>query len=85
MNKKEQYTLHIFSHLQQLFQEDCENYIEIIPEDDDLTLFFHCLTAAGCMLFNRITGNDFNMLKFNQLQNSLCFQYANEKEVEVGD
>ena len=83
MNKKEQYTLHILSHLQQLFQEDSENYISVKKED--AALFFHCLEVAGCMLFNKITGNDFNMLKYNQLQNSLCFQYFNDKEVSDGN
>ena len=78
MNKEEQYTLHILSQLQELFQEDCENYISV--KEEDATLLFHCLEAAGCMLFNKVTGSSFDLLEYNQLQNSLCFQYANKKE-----
>lgn len=81
MNTKEkenlnEYGAKIFSHITEIFNEECEHYID--KEECDLTLFFHALsTTVPNILFNRLTNDDKNNLEFNHLMNQLCFQFSN--------
>jgi len=61
-----------------LFNEDSDMVIdqEVLMDNENLTQFIHALAnVAPNSLFNRLTGDNKNHLQFNQLANSLCFQY----------
>lgn len=77
--KLNEYAAKVFSHITEMFNEECEYYID--REELDLTLFFHALsTMAPNVLFNRLTNSDKNNLEFNHLANQLCFQFSNKDE-----
>ena len=78
MNKQDEYAQKIISHLNEIFKEDCENYIdpEELTEGDNGTLFFHALgNLAGCYVYNVLVGET-DMLGYNHVLNRLCLQYA---------
>lgn len=76
LKKSNEYAAKIYSHIAEIFDEECDYYIS--KEDLDLTLFFHALsTMAPNVLFNKLTYDDKNNLEFNHLMNQLCFQFSN--------
>jgi hypothetical protein len=83
VNKKElEYAILIQSAISDVFEEDSDNYIdtEELEEGDNLTHFFHALAnIVPTNIYNRITGNEDNQLKFNHTANLLCFQYMKEE------
>ncbi len=66
-----------------------EVLVELINEDDsignmineDLTDFIHVITNhVPTMVFNKLTGDDKNLLEVNHIANQLCFQYMIKDE-----
>jgi len=62
---------------------------ELINEDDsinkmineDLTSFIHVVANhVPTMVFEKLTGQDKNLLEFNYIANQLCFQYMKKSE-----
>ena len=89
MNKKKsneekwiQYAAKISTVINSIFDEDSDNYsidFEELHEDNNITIFMHALANAfPTHFYNQITGDNLNMLEFNHLANSLCFQYMNK-------
>ena len=59
--------------------EDNENYIDL--NNIDVTKFIHALAnQVPSMVYSTLTGNECNLLEFNHIANSLCFQYMKEAE-----
>jgi hypothetical protein len=74
------YAQKILSQLQELFNEDCENYIDLneMDEGDNTTRFIHALaTIAPALIVNKLTNQDLDGLGFNHLANRICAQYSN--------
>lgn len=62
--------------------EDSEFYIDIkeLENDDNMTEFSHALlNLAPMMIFQKLTGNNGNILELNHIANQLVFQFS-EKE-----
>lgn len=62
-----------------------ENFIDInefVTDEENLKRFLMANHMALTNLFNKLTGNDLNYLKFNHTMNELCFEFMipeNEK------
>lgn len=87
MKKPEEYALKILSQINQMFEEDSDNYIdkeELFEEGKNLTDFIHALAnIAPTFFFNRVTGDRKNFLQFNHLANQLVMQYGQVVENEA--
>jgi len=80
MGKKEEYTVKLLSHLQEIFNEDSENFIDIneLTEGDNGTDFIHALgNMVPTTFYQRLTGENIGNLEFNHIANRLCFQNSN--------
>lgn len=76
--KQMQVTAKILEVINELINED-DNVKKMI--DEDLTDFIHVITNhVPTMIFNRMTGDDKNLLQVNHIANQLCFQYMNKIE-----
>lgn len=78
MKKEDEYVMKIVSQISKLFDEDCENYIDMdeFAEDENMTDFTHAIsTLAPAVIVNKLTGNNFDMLSFNHMANRLVAQY----------
>jgi len=79
MTKEQEYANKIYSHITELFNDDCENKIDKddFDSNENSSMFFHCLsTLAPAMLYNHLTGNDVDALEFNHIANRLTFQFS---------
>jgi len=62
--------------------EDSEFYMDIkeLKNDDNMTEFSHALlNLAPMMVFQKLTGNDGNILELNHIANQLVFQFSKEE------
>jgi len=77
--KKEEITSKLILAISELIKdEDNENFIDI--NKVDLNDFFHSLAnIMPSYIYQKITGDNKNALEFNQLANSLCFEFLNKK------
>jgi hypothetical protein len=88
MSKSEnanQYAVKILACLNELFQEDSEHYIGIeeLSEENNATDFLHALAnIAPTHTYNKISGEETEMLAFNHIANRLCFQYCQPERKE---
>lgn len=72
-----QYAAQINDKIVELLQDE----IDMESEDFDGTQFFHALaTACPTILYNKLTGNELEMLEFNHLANRMCFQFASKND-----
>lgn len=83
IEKHLQYAAMLSGKIAEIFDEESEYHIdkEELQEGDNLTHFFHAL--ANIMpnhLFNKITGDDKNILEFNHIANQLVFQYSKKQD-----
>lgn len=79
MTKSEQYAAKITAQLFELFNDECENHIDIseMGEGNNATDFIHALSnIAPNLITTRLTGSMRTMLEFNHLANQLVFQYS---------
>ena len=79
MEKQDQYAVKIMSQINEMFNPDCENHIDIdeLSEGENATLFTHALaTIAPAMIIGKLTGQDFDGLSFNHMANRLCAQFS---------
>lgn len=79
LTKTQQYASKIVAQLAELFNEECENYIDIneLGEGNNATDFIHALAnIAPNMMAYKLIGEKRNLLEFNHMANQLCFQYA---------
>lgn len=75
---QDQFSLKIITQLQELFNEDCENYIDPEELNEHATEFIHVLAnVAPTHVFNFITSGNKSMLDFNHLANRLVMQNIN--------
>lgn len=80
MEKQDQYAVKIMAQLQEMFDENCENYIDIneLAEGDNATDFTHALaTIAPAMIVGKLMGQEFDALGFNHMANRICAQKSN--------
>jgi len=78
MKKEEEYAMKIVSQIAQLFDEDCENHIELseLGNDDNATHFTHALcNLAPALIMRKLECGIKNTLDLNHLANNLIFQY----------
>ncbi len=78
-----EYAAKILSQIQEMFDDECENHIDIseLQEGDNLKHFFHALASvAPGMIFNKFTNDDKNHLEFNHVANLLCFEFGKMPE-----
>ncbi len=77
------YGIKAMLHLSELFNEDNENFIDLkqVNADGELTELFHAIAnIAPAHLYNQLTGQENDLLTFNQTANTLCFQYCNKED-----
>lgn len=82
-SKQEEYTLKILDKLQELFNTEKENSIEIseLEDNDNAAAFFHALAnLAPTVVYCKLTQKEVGALDFNHIANRLCFQNAVRKE-----
>ena len=82
-SKQDQYALKLLSQIGEVFQEDCDNYISVeeMQDEDNATDFIHALAnIIPTHFFNKLTGNESNMLEFNHMANALVFQNSQLKD-----
>jgi hypothetical protein len=85
MKKEEEYAMKIVSQIAQLFDEDCENHIELseLGNDDNGTHFTHALcNLAPALILKKLESGIENTLDLNHLANNLIFQYERNKRKE---
>lgn len=76
--KQDEFSMKIIGQLQDLFNEDCENYIDPQELNDHATDFIHALAnIAPTHVYNFITSSNKTMLDFNHLANRLVMQNIN--------
>lgn len=76
--KQMQVTAKILEVLNELINED-DTVKQMVHED--LTDFIHVITNhVPTMVFNKMTGDDKNLLQVNHIANQLCFQYMTKIE-----
>lgn len=82
-SKQQEYTVKILEQLQQLFETECENNIDIkeLEDNSNAADFFHALAnLAPAVVYNKLTKSNAGTLDFNQIANRLCFQNVKIKE-----
>lgn len=78
-SKQQEYTLKILVQLQQLFEEDSDNRINLkeLEDNSNAADFFHALAnLAPVVVYNKLTKSNAGSLDFNYIANRLCFQNA---------
>ncbi len=61
--------------------EDDESMTQELAEGENATAFFHALsTIMPCNMYNKMTGNDEDVLGYNHITNRLCFQFSKKGE-----
>lgn len=87
MSKNEkyvEYAIKLNEAVASVFQEDSDYRIKQsdFEDDDNLKAFIHALaTVVPNRIFNKLTGDEKNILEFNHIANMLIFEYAQlEKE-----
>ena len=78
--KYEEYAVKILLQISEMFDEDCENYIDLeeLMENDNANHFTHALaTLAPLMMIKKLTQEDFDALGFNHMVNRLAAQFTN--------
>lgn len=76
-----QYAAIISSQINDMFQPESENHIDLkdLSEGDNVKHFFHALaTVVPGMLFNKLTKDDKNNLEFNHVANHLVFEFSTQ-------
>ena len=76
-SKQQEYTEKILDQLQQLFNDDNENRIDITELEDNANAsdFFHALAnLAPTVVYTKLTQKEIGTLDFNHIANRLCFQ-----------
>jgi|GEM_PF-6785374 len=76
-SKQEQYFIKLLSAVNEVFDEDSEHYIglEDLKEGENLTDFFHVLgNMMPNYIYNKLTGENENILSFNHIANTLIIQ-----------
>lgn len=75
--KLNQYIVKLTSQMQDIFNEDCDNYINPneLLEDNNATDFIHAMAnAVPTLMYQKLTNEDVSMLDFNHIANRLVFQ-----------
>ena len=76
-----EYAMKLTAHLEEIFNEDCENFIDKkeFSEGDNATDFIHALAnVVPYIVFNEITGDNKDQLGFNHIANRLIVQFQNK-------
>lgn len=75
--KRNEYFTKLLSAVNEVFNEDSENYIGIndLTEGENLTDFIHAISnLVPCYVYNKLTKQDEKLLGFNHISNTLIFQ-----------
>lgn len=77
-SKQDEYSIKIIAQIQDLFDEDCENYIDPQELTEHGTDFIHVLAnVAPTSVYNFISNERVNLLEFNHVANRLVMQNIN--------
>lgn len=81
MEKFISYAARIQDQVLKMFEDDAENYIDLqeFEDQENFKQFLHAIsTVVPTSLFNKIAdkSEERNHLEFNQMANSLCFEYC---------
>ena len=82
MEKHEEYAVKLISKIQELFNEEDDNFINVeeFNERGNANSFFHALaTLMPLVVFNHLTNDHKNNLEFNHIANQLCFEFTKIK------
>ena len=61
--------------------KESENFINI--KEVNLTDFIQALSnIVPCYVYNKLTGENMNILEFNHIANKLCFQYIEKEDTK---
>lgn len=75
LKKEDEYAAKIIVKIQELFDEDDENYIDL--ESLEATDFAHALmNVAPAHIMNKLMNEQKDILESNHMANQLCFQYT---------
>jgi hypothetical protein len=80
MKKHEEFAAKITAQINEMFNEDCENYIDPneLIEGNNGTEFMHALAnLAPAMIIRELTGKEYDLLGFNHLANRIAAQNIN--------
>ncbi len=83
MEKHIEYAIKIREKVLELFEDEYDNSIDIneLNDEENLKSFFHALsTVVPCDTFNQMVGDNKHHLEYNQLANSLCFEFSKREE-----
>lgn len=78
--KHDEYAVIILAHLQEMLSGESENKIDIeeLADDKNATAFFHALAnLAPTIIYQKLTGQEVDIVEFNHIANRMCFQFAN--------
>lgn len=74
-----QYAIKLLSQIQEMFNEDCDNFIDRSEFEDSekATAFLHALAnIAPNMIYQKLTGDEQDLLGFNHIANRLAYQFG---------
>jgi hypothetical protein len=78
--KYEEYAALMLLQINEMFDEDCENHIDLdeVSEGDNANHFTHALsTLMPMLMIGRLTGNKLDPLEMNYMANRLASQFMN--------
>jgi len=82
LEKQDEYAVKILGAIQDMFDEDNENFIDVkeLEEDENATHFLQALAnIVPTHFYNKFTGNENTTLDVNHIANRLCFQYGKKE------
>lgn len=83
MEKHLQYAALIASQIQEMFDRNSENFIDLdeLAEEENIKAFFYALsTIVPCQMWNKVVEDQRDHLTFNHTMNHLIFENANLKK-----
>lgn len=78
-----QYAVKIVSQITEMFEEECDNNIdkEDLLDSEKATAFLHALAnIAPNLIYQRLTGDEQDLLGFNHIANRLAYQFGKSAE-----
>jgi len=82
-SKDQEYAAKIIVQIQEMFDEDCENHIDLneLEKEDNAKQFLHALlNDAPAHIANKLLGKQNNILDNNHLANTLVLEFINKED-----
>jgi hypothetical protein len=80
-----QYAAKLTAHLQEIFEEESSNHIDLdeFEDSENATAFIHALaTVMPAMFYSRLTNDEVDNLGFNHIANRLIMQFGKPETSE---